>query len=507
MKKASKRKTISADDIEKSKAGVSSNKSFSREQRELLIFILDTFLLVTQMLNKKKVAIARLKKILFGSKTEKRSKKRGVRSKKKKKKKHKTKANDAETQRIEHKDLKSGDKCPECGNGKLYPSPDQKETVYEGHSPFGIKIFLYAVLRCNFCGKYYRAEETEEVKTAKASGISNLALLRYRMGMPHYRIKDVVYLYGTHFPSSTQWDLLNKNEFLFQHVYREMIRTAANADLVMGDDTHVKILEASPVIINGRLRKKIHTSGFYCIRNHNQKVVLFFTGHRNVGENLQLLLEHRNHALPPPVFMCDASSSNFPADKSQVNTAFCNAHARRRFIELQEFCPRECSVIIECYRRIYLIDRQAKYENLDLHKRMMLHKKQSARYVKIIYQWLNRIDKSNRVEPLARLGEAIKYMQKNRKYLTRFLDLPGCPLDNNLTEQKLKNAIIHRKNSLFYKTQHGAEVGDMYMSIINTCMENNENVMEYLNKIQLNYDKVKKVPMLWMPWNYRERLN
>ena len=50
--------------------------------------------------------------------------------------------------------------------------------------------------------------------------------------------------------------------------------------------------------------------------------------------------------------------------------------------------------------------------------------------------------------------------------LTRFLHVPGAPLDNSIRERALKKAILHRKNALFYKTQRGARVGDMYMSLI-----------------------------------------
>lgn len=65
------------------------------------------------------------------------------------------------------------------------------------------------------------------------------------------------------------------------------------------------------------------------------------------------------------------------------------------------------------------------------------------------------------------------------KGMTLFLRAPKAPLDNNLYEQVLKKAILHRKNSLFYKTEHGAYVGDLFMSLIHTCSLNN------LPKIQL----------------------
>lgn len=55
------------------------------------------------------------------------------------------------------------------------------------------------------------------------------------------------------------------------------------------------------------------------------------------------------------------------------------------------------------------------------------------------------------VHPLARnLGQAIAYMLRHGIPLTRFLEEPGCPLDNNLAEQGLKRAIMHRKNGLLH---------------------------------------------------------
>jgi len=53
--------------------------------------------------------------------------------------------------------------------------------------------------------------------------------------------------------------------------------------------------------------------------------------------------------------------------------------------------------------------------------------------------------------------------------LTLFLRVPKAPLDNNLCERALKRVILHRKNSLFFKTDHGADVGDLFMSLIHTC--------------------------------------
>jgi transposase len=90
--------------------------------------------------------------------------------------------------------------------------------------------------------------------------------------------------------------------------------------------------------------------------------------------------------------------------------------------------------------------------------------------------------------------------------LTLFLREAGAPVDNNLVERALKKAILHRKNSLFYKTVNGAEVGDLFMSLIHTCELNRVNSFDYLTELLRHAEELKQNPSEWMPWNYREKL-
>jgi transposase len=93
-----------------------------------------------------------------------------------------------------------------------------------------------------------------------------------------------------------------------------------------------------------------------------------------------------------------------------------------------------------------------------------------------------------------------------RSQLTLFLRQAGAPLDNNLVERALKLTILHRKNALFYKTENGALVGDILMSLIHTCRLNRVNPFDYLTELQKNIDRIRVAPALWLPWNYHEQL-
>jgi len=87
--------------------------------------------------------------------------------------------------------------------------------------------------------------------------------------------------------------------------------------------------------------------------------------------------------------------------------------------------------------------------------------------------------------------------------LTLFLRQVGAPLDNNVVERALKRVVLHRKNSLFYRTAKGARTGDIYMSLIQTCQLNNADPLDYLTALQRNYASVAARPGDWMPWTYK----
>ena len=123
-----------------------------------------------------------------------------------------------------------------------------------------------------------------------------------------------------------------------------------------------------------------------------------------------------------------------------------------------------------------------------------------------LHDWLKRQLDEKLVEPNSALGGAIRYMLNHWEKLTLFLRQAGAPLDNNVCERALKKAILHRKNALFYKTQNGARVGDLFMSLIYTCQLNAVNPLEYLTQLQQHADQLVASPERWLPWNYRAAL-
>jgi transposase len=277
------------------------------------------------------------------------------------------------------------------------------------------------------------------------------------------------------------------------------------------DDTHMRILELTEKIKNQEPlreddpdRSGVFTTNILSVAESRPTISLFFTGPRHSGENLHDLLTARVAGLPPPMQMCDALSRNLPGDLKTI-VANCLSHARRNFYELKEVFPAETLHVLECFKTVYLIDRRAKQQAFSPQDRLLLHQEQSRPVMKDLQKWLRQQFDERRVEPNSSLGKAIKYMLKHWEKLTLFLHVPGAPLDNNICERALKMSIKHRKNSLFYKTQRGAQVGDIYMSLIHTCQNAQADPFDYLTQLQRHRAGVIESPADWFPWNYRQQ--
>src|SRR6266851_295670 len=98
------------------------------------------------------------------------------------------------------------------------------------------------------------------------------------------------------------------------------------------------------------------------------------------------------------------------------------------------------------------------------------------------------------------------YMQTHWETLTRFLSVPGAPLDNNVVERALKLLIRQRKNSLFYKTDYSAYIASVLTSLIATCLYAGVNVLDYLVALQEHRAEVFADPSAWLPWTYQAHL-
>ncbi len=409
---------------------------------------------------------------------------------------------------IAHQSLKHGDRCPECGEGNVYGQKEPKVLVrIVGQAPLAATVYSLERLRCGACGQVFTAQEPEGVGPEKydETAAAMIAQLKYGSGIPFYRLEQLEGQLGIPLPAATQWEIVEEAAELLKPARDELIRQAAQGEVVHNDDTSMRVLRLAREPSDERTG--VFTSGIVST-GAGWKIALYFTGRQHAGENIADVLRQRAAELPSPIQMCDALSRNVPRLPTGVEIllANCLAHGRRQFIEVAANFPDECRYVLEMLGQVYGHDADARERGLTPDERLRLHQERSGPVMDQLHRWLEAQFAERKTEPNSGLGKAITYLLRHWRPLTLFLRIAGAPVDNNIVERALKRAVLHRKNALFYRTLHGAQVGDLFMSLIHTCQLCGVNSFDYLIELQRHAQELAAQPAGWMPWNYRETL-
>jgi hypothetical protein len=374
-----------------------------------------------------------------------------------------------------------------------------------------VEIYRPERLRCSVCGKVFTSTLPQEItagsradNTAKAI----VSLLKYRAGVPFYRQGQMQEILGTPISASEIWEMTEDVADAVHPVYAVICAHAATAELVQNDDTKARILS----VMKDRADRKgtaeedkrtgIFTTGILAtLQDSGVKIALFFTGVKHAGENLNDLLKKRPKGQSAPIQQCDGGH-NAPKNHD-THLSNCNAHCRRNFYELVETWPKIVIKIIGWYSTVFVNEKSAPSDPM---LRLKWHQDFSAPPMQQIKNYCKHLIEQREIEPNSSMGKAIAYLNNHWEELTLFLRMPGVPIDNNATERLLKRSVLNRKNAYFYRNETGAKIGDILMSVMETCILNDANPWEYLVAIQEHQKDVRKNPALWVPWVYKDRL-
>jgi transposase len=424
----------------------------------------------------------------------------------------------AERVECRHEELAVGQRCPVCGQGRLYGVPPGVEIRIDGNALLSAIRYELEKLRCSACGQVFTASLPEAAGEEKYSPRARavLAVSRYYLGLPLYRLEGYQAMLRVPVPDATQWDQIELVADCSYRVFEVLERLAAQGELIHQDDTSVRILALmdenrtmrAQAEARGLSRPTERTGMFttaLVVKVGERTICLYYSGRSHAGENLKALLEQRQAGLDKPLVMSDALSRN-EADEDGLIRCHCLAHGRRQFSDLEDVFPTECQVVLEALKQVFDHDDEARAQQLSPAQRLAYHQALSQPIMDALKRWLQKQVDERLVEPNSSLGKAMAYMQGHWETLTRFLSVVGAPLDNNLVERALKLFIRQRKNSLFYKTEHSAYIASVLTSLIATCLQAGVNALEYLVALQEHRTEVFADPAAWLPWTYQASL-
>lgn len=542
---------LSLDDLRRRLAA----SPMSDDDKKVFGAVLDTLAIVTKELESSRASVSRMRRLVFGA-TEKMSKlfppdtapsttdtphtaespessnqppPADSNSTKPKRKGHgrygAAQYSGATQRNIPHPTLTHGQLCPCCAQGRVHDIAPVRLVRLHGDAPISASCTNLGSLRCALCGEVFTAEAPEDLGEDKydEAAMAIVALLKYGTGLPFYRLSRLQLSFGIPLPPSTQWKLCAITGEALAPVFLELARFAAQAGLLYIDDTTAKILgpvrqpgaPPPPASINDGLsvlgpalrpedRTGTFTSGIVSYVD-NQPIVLYFTGWRHAGDNLEQVLGLRAPGAGLPIQMCDALSRNTSGDFKTI-LANCLAHARREFADIATLFEGPCRHVIEQLGAVFHNDSLVRERGLSPEARLVWHQEHSGPVMQNLAEWMKTEIAERRIEPNSSLGSAIKYMERHWSALTLFLRVAGAPLSNNICERILKRAILNRKNAYFFRTQKGASVADVCMSLIQTAEMSHKNPLHYLTTLLKHREQIAASPEHWLPWNYEQTL-
>ena len=186
------------------------------------------------------------------------------------------------------------------------------------------------------------------------------------------------------------------------------------------------------------------------------------------------------------------------------STAYCFAHARRKYDELIKTTPSASPVAAEAIRRIAWLYRiEDEVQDLTSEERLRIRQARSKPLWENLHQWLQLERK--RVAEGGAIAKALDYSLKRWDGFGRFLVDGNVPLDNNHCENRIRPWALGRRNWLFIGSQLAGERAAVVMSLLQSAKLNGHEPWAYLKDVltrmptQLNSRIEELLPHRWQP--------
>jgi transposase len=342
--------------------------------------------------------------------------------------------------RIEH-DLAEAEKiCSHCGEAKACIGHDEARVLEFIPAHFEMHVHVLPKYACSHCRDGVVSPETPPRPVsgciAGAGLLAQVVVSKFSDHLPLYRFEDISTRHGLYLSRSTLCDWVRNVADLLRPLYELEKELVRKGPVIWTDDT--------PVTVLGGKKGGSHKGRFWVYIGPAEFPydVYDFTENRKRDGPAQFLANYAGY------LQADAFSGYdgiFTGSDGQVLEVACWAHARRKFFEARSSSPAEASLILEKIRRLYEVEDRAR--PLDDNARRGLRQAEAVPILECVKEELDRL--ASRLLPKSALAQAVTYTLNQWRALCRYTEDGRLTIDNNVSERRLRDQAIGRKNWLF----------------------------------------------------------
>jgi transposase len=378
--------------------------------------------------------------------------------------------------RIEH-DVPEADKvCTNCGEAKAHIGTDEARVLNFIPARFELQIHVLPKYACSHCrdGVVAPAGPPRPVSgcIAGAGALAEVVVSKFAEHLPLYRLEDISTRYGLYLPRSTLCDWVRHVANLLKPLYQLQKDLVQSAPVIWTDDTHVTVL--------GGDKPGSHKGRFWVYIGPTTLPydVYDFTEDRKRDGPARFLASYAGY------LQADAFSGYdgiYTGSDGKIVEVACWAHARRKFFEARSSAPGEASLILQIIQRLY--DVEDRVRPLTDDARRAIRQTESVLILKRLREELDRL--SSKLLPKSALAQATTYALNQWQALCRYTEDGRLTIDNNMSERRVRDQAIGRKNWMFLGSDEAGPRAAMLCTVIAGAKRHRLEPWAYLHDVIL----------------------
>lgn len=368
--------------------------------------------------------------------------------------------------------------CPRCGKERRCIGHDITEVIELVPAQVIVRQDMREKLACDECeGELVRAPLGDKMVPGGRLGhefVIDMLISKYGDGLPLHRQRERYARLGFKIAVSTLVDQVTWVTDLLRPLWRAAIAECIGSQVMHLDATGLPVLDRDAP--DG---KRVGTLWGY-VGDDVAAYVYAMTGKKR-GQKPGEMGPEDILALREGYTVADASSL-FDASfqrRPELIECGCNLHARRYYFKALESGDTRAALPLAAYKRLYEIEEEIR--DHDPAAKLAVRQEQSKPVFDELIAWAQTHQPYE--PPASKLGEAIRYLLKQRIALGRFLEAGVVPIDNGAVERLHVRTALTRKNYLFAGSDAGGERAAIAYTILGCCRIVGVNPADYLREV------------------------